>query len=279
MNQSASKWVVALLLVAFPLACLILTFYLIHSPPQLEEEETIVPRPAVVDRLPALADISHIPERKQTFIELLLPMIEWRNSQLLDRRQEIKSMLDQLANGQPLKKHQQERLQNLRLRFKVTEESYPETEAALSVLWRRVDIIPTDMVLAQAAAESGWGTSRFAVEANNIFGHWCFRQGCGLVPSRRPEGANAEVEKFATVNDALDAYYININTHRAYRELRRKRAQLREQSLPIAGEILVGELSRYSSRGQAYVEELRELIRYNDLVNAGVAKITETHEG
>lgn len=271
MNQSLSKWILALALTLFPLGCLVLTFLLINSQPRIDAEEiTTVPRPARISQLPELAEISHIPERKKIFIELLIPMIEWRNSLLLGWREDVLQMQTSLDQGESLTPTQRERLEMLRERFKVTEENYPTDEEALDILKLRVDIIPKGMVLAQAAAESGWGTSRFAVQANNIFGQWCYRQGCGLVPSNRREGAKHEVQKFATVNDAVDAYYRNINTHRAYRELRQKRAQLRKQDLPITGEVLVGELLRYSSRGEAYVEELRELISYNDLANAEI---------
>lgn len=271
MNQSLSKWILALALTLFPLGCLVLTFLLINSQPRIDAEEiTAVPRPARISQLPELAEISHIPERKKIFIELLIPMIEWRNSLLLGWREDVLQMQTSLDQGESLTPTQRERLEMLRERFKVTEENYPTDEEALDILKLRVDIIPKGMVLAQAAAESGWGTSRFAVQANNIFGQWCYRQGCGLVPSNRREGAKHEVQKFATVNDAVDAYYRNINTHRAYRELRQKRAQLRKQDLPITGEVLVGELLRYSSRGEAYVEELRELISYNDLANAEI---------
>lgn len=278
MNQNASKSLLALALVTFPVICLVLTFYLINTPPELDGDITTVPKPDRVGSLPDLAQISHIPERKQTFIELLLPMIEWRNSLLQGWRQEVIAMRDVLAEGGTLDSAQRQRLEMLRERFKVTEENYPDPEEAVSVLMLRVDVIPREMVLAQAAAESGWGTSRFAVQANNIFGQWCYRKGCGLVPGRRTEGAKHEVEKFDTVNDAMDAYYRNINTHRAYRELRQKRAQLRKQGQPLTGEVLVGELLRYSSRGQVYVEELRELIRYNDLTNAAVATADEAEE-
>lgn len=273
MNQSVSKWILALTLTLFPLGCLVLTFLLINSQPQIDEEEiTAVPRPARIHQLPDLAEISHIPDRKETFIEMLIPMIEWRNSLLLDWREEVLQMQASMAQGEALSQAQRQRLDMLRERFKVTEENYPTDEEALEILKLRVDIIPKAMVLAQAAAESGWGTSRFAVQANNIFGQWCFRKGCGLVPNNRREGAKHEVQKFATVNEAVDAYYRNINTHRAYRELRQKRAQLRKQDLPITGAVLVGELLRYSSRGEVYVEELRELIRYNELATAEVVE-------
>ncbi|MDQ2076493.1 glucosaminidase domain-containing protein [Marinimicrobium sp. ABcell2] len=274
MTQSAHKWVLASVLLAFPLFCLALTFYLMHNPPHFDPVEVTetTPQPPKLKALPPMAEISHIPERKETFINLLLPMIEWRNSEMSRKREELQAMQAAVTEGEELTPAQLRRLQALREHFRVTEENFPELDDALAALLLRVDIIPQEMVLAQAAAESGWGTSRFAVDANNLFGQWCYRQGCGLVPERRREGARHEVQKFSSVNEAVASYYRNINTHRAYRELRQKRASLREAGEPIRGELLVTQLQRYSSRGQAYVDELLELIRFNDLANVTVTQ-------
>lgn len=262
------------MLVVFPLFCLTLTFYLSHTPPRVAPpiEVTELPPPALIEALPALAEIQHIPERKRVFIDTLLPLIEWRNHQLLQIRNELVALHASALVETPLTTTQEQRLTQLRAEFSVTEEDVPDVEEALVTLLRRADALPQEMVLAQAAAESGWGTSRFAVEANNLFGQWCYRPGCGLIPQRRPEGARHEVQKFASVNDALDAYYRNINTHNAYRELRQQRATLRATGESIRGELLVPTLLRYSSRGQAYVDELLELIRFNDLANVTVTQ-------
>jgi len=129
----------------------------------------------------------------------------------------------------------------------------------------RVDTVPPSLALAQAAVESGWGTSRFAVQANNLFGQWCYEKGCGLVPSQRNSGANHEVAKFKNVSDAVYSYTRNINTHRAYKDLRMSRAALRADDETVTGHILAEGLLRYSERGEDYVHELQAVIRINKL--------------
>jgi len=273
MKNALSQWLVSLALVAFALGCLVLTLVLMQSPPQpiVEEDEDLdvpgVSEPETIKKLPDFAAISHIPDRKQAFYELLMPMVEWRNYQLSSIRTEIEEMLARLDDDQPLSAAQRRRLERMRVHFRVSEDNFPSTERALEALHSRADIIPPAMVVAQGAAESGWGTSRFAVEGNNIFGQWCYRKGCGLVPGARTDGMTHEVQIFDSVNDAVATYFRNINTNRAYRELRQKRDQLRARNQPITGTALVEGLHRYSSRGQAYIEELKELIRFNDLEN------------
>ena len=174
---------------------------------------------------------------------------------------------DTLAQEKALTEKQLIKLAKLRKRYHVTEKTYSESTRAIEILLLRADIIPQAMVLAQGALESGWGTSRFAVEANNLFGQWCYKKGCGLVPERRAADAAHEVQLFSSIEAALDAYYRNINTHNAYRELRQLRAALRAQDEQLTGMALVEGLSRYSARGMAYVEELRLVIRVNDFEN------------
>lgn len=271
MKQGVSQWLLGLILVAFPIGCLILTFALIHNPPQtMAEDEELdsaseLTPPDKVTQLPDFSSIEHIPDRKEAFYELLMPMIEWRNHQLSAMRETVLQMQEQLDLGENLSTEQQRRLEKLRVHFRVSEDNYSSAEEALEVLKIRVDVVPSAMVLAQGAAESGWGTSRFAVEGNNIFGQWCYRKGCGLVPGSRSEDMSHEVQIFETVNEAVATYFRNINTNRAYRELRQLRSELRAQDQPLTGTALVEGLQRYSSRGQAYIEELRELIRFNDL--------------
>jgi Bax protein len=134
------------------------------------------------------------------------------------------------------------------------------------LLLRRVDVIPPSLVLAQAANESAWGTSRFAQEGYNLFGQWCYQAGCGLVPDNRRPGDNHEVKSFASVEAAVDAYFQNLNTFPSYQYLRRIRQDLRLNELPIDGISLSEGLRSYSERGDEYIEELRRMIWYNDLL-------------
>ena len=128
----------------------------------------------------------------------------------------------------------------------------------------RVDTVPASLVLAQAANESAWGTSRFARRANNFFGVWCFTPGCGITPNRRDAGKTHEVRRYKSVQASVNHYIRMINTNNAYRELREIRAELRDENR-VNGLGLADGLLRYSERGPAYVRELKQMIRYNNL--------------
>lgn len=268
MKHGVTQWLSGLIFVAYAAGCLALTLFLAHHQPQPLEPAPEVPgisRPETVKTLPNFAQIEQVPERKRAFFGMLMPMVEWRNHQLRQMRADVQGMTKTLANEGELTGEQASKLEKLRIHFRVSEDNYPEAPQALEELKRRVDIIPDEMVLAQAAAESGWGTSRFARQANNLFGQWCYRKGCGLVPSARSAGASHEVQKFDSVNEALSTYFRNINTNRAYREVRQIREQQRANGQTPTGLAMVEGLHRYSSRGQAYIEELKELIHYNNL--------------
>jgi Bax protein len=138
-------------------------------------------------------------------------------------------------------------------------------KAVFNKLLLRVDEVPASLALAQAAMESAWGTSRFAVQANNLFGQWCYQEGCGLVPLRRNPGSKHEVAKFESVSDAIRSYLRNINTHRAYSGLREHRSGLLNQGNRVSGHLLAGNLIEYSELREAYVHEIQAIIRINKL--------------
>jgi Bax protein len=144
-------------------------------------------------------------------------------------------------------------------------EFVPTDNRAWDDLLRRVDAIPASLALAQSANESAWGTSRFAKDGSNFFGQWCYDAGCGLVPSKRNAGASHEVAVFDSPEESVASYLLNLNTNRAYTELRSIRASLRARNKEISGEALAAGLRKYSERGDAYVKELRSMIRYDDL--------------
>ncbi|NIP49271.1 MAG: flagellar biosynthesis protein FlgJ, partial [Phycisphaerae bacterium] len=142
-----------------------------------------------------------------------------------------------------------------------------------SLLLRRVDTLPPALVLAQAANESAWGTSRFARLGNNIFGEWTFKPGTGIVPEGRPEGATYEVRKFKSIYQSIRSYINNINRHNAYRNLRRIREKLRKSSKQVTGTALAKGLEKYSQRGEAYVKEIQLMIRQNNLERINTASL------
>ena len=129
-----------------------------------------------------------------------------------------------------------------------------------------MDVIPVSLVLAQAATESGWGTSRFAVQGNNLFGQWCYREGCGIVPKQRAGDASHEVRAFPTIEGSVNAYFANINSHHLYQNFRQIRAEMRQQQMTLDSTALAAGLKRYSERGMNYVEDILKIISQNSLV-------------
>jgi Bax protein len=145
-----------------------------------------------------------------------------------------------------------------------TEDTDLATEV-LPALQQRVDIVPRSLVLVQAAKESGWGTSRFALQGNNLFGQRCYSQGCGIAPAGLQPGAVFGVATFGSVNASVASYVRNLNTHPQYEEFRRQRRALRDAELALTGITLADSLVDYSERGEEYVAEIKALIRQNGL--------------
>lgn len=262
MKNKFSQWFLALTLVAYPIATVVLVMLLALHPVGggIDSDEL-----TSNTLLPDFSAIEQTPERKQLFLDTLRPLVEQKNALLLSSRERLLEIKKEYAENKTLGFLSTEQLARFRDDFNVTKEDYPSDNKAIDVLLLRVDTIPAAMVLAQAAIESGWGTSRFAEEANNLFGEWCYTKGCGLVPSRRAASAKHEVRKFDNIEEALNAYYHNINTHNAYRQLRDLRAKLRTNEQAYTGSALVTGLGKYSGRGPVYIAELRNVINANDL--------------
>ncbi len=226
---------------------------------------------------PDFKKIKSIKEKKQAFFNYLLPMIRHLNEITAIRRENLTRINNELKenkiifsskkNHHPtfyISKESSEYLNGLAKYYKVDIEKN-STQQKIDKLLFRIDKIPASMILAQAANESAWGTSRFATEANNYFGQWCFRKGCGIIPKQRGKGKYHEVAKFKSVYYSVRSYFRNINTHRAYRPLRNHRAKLRNGEKAITGLDMITHLSSYSSRGNSYVRELRNMIKSNKL--------------
>lgn len=214
-------------------------------------------------KIPKFKEISHIPDRKKAFFDYLTPAIEYQNQLIRERRKILKGIEIKVNNSEALSKAQKNYMNTMRERYRIAEET--TRPKAIALLLRRVDTLPVSMVLAQAANESGWGTSRFAREANNLFGQWCFSKGCGVVPSQRSKGQTHEVAKFSSIDKAIGAYFLNINSHPAYIKIRDIREKLRDQNKALSGHDMVAGLEKYSARGTEYIKELRSMIRTNKL--------------
>lgn len=209
--------------------------------------------------LPDFAEYRDTTEKKAAFFSFLYPRIVLANSRLLLARQYLLA----LTQKPSLSPNEQQWLGRLMDRLRVDGE--PGAADTMTELAHKLDAIPPSLILAQAANESAWGTSRFARDGNNLFGQWCFSRGCGLVPLNRLDGANHEVAAFESPYDSVTAYILNINRHPSYRELRQIRTQSRDKGQFATGAQLAQGLSRYSERGQDYVEEIRSMIHHNNL--------------
>ncbi|ABM02537.1 Mannosyl-glycoprotein endo-beta-N-acetylglucosamidase [Psychromonas ingrahamii 37] len=193
--------------------------------------------------------------KKSFFFRLMAPLILMANENILGEREIVK--YDSL-NSPELKK--------VALKYRLIKNKKNRITATMrNMLLNKVDILPPSLALAQAAEESGWGTSRFAKEGNAFFGQWDF-SGNGMKPKRQRKAlGNYGVARFDSPLASVEGYMLNINTNNAYKKLRRVRAQLRDKNQKITGLKLVGTLNKYSERGQAYTEGLRKMIRYNKL--------------
>lgn len=251
---------------AIGLLVLVLMVVLRGTGPSLPSQE-VLPEPPEPPEIPELPDFSayeDVNEKKQRFFDYLLPVIEHRNAWAREAREFLRLVQERMAEGTPLTDEEREIVAELGERYRVDVGETVES-GEIDKLLRRADEIPPSLVLAQAAAESAWGTSRFARMANNLFGQWCFTEGCGLVPQRRPSGASHEVKRFDSVLAAVDGYYRNLNSHPAYEEVRERRARARAEGRVPEGVDLAAGLEHYSERGQHYIDEIRSIIRFNDL--------------
>ncbi|MGM0450043.1 MAG: glucosaminidase domain-containing protein [Pseudomonadota bacterium] len=226
------------------------------------EEPELLERDSLPDwasaPLPDFSQYTIVTERKEAFFSYLFPRIALANLRI----EAARDYLEQLRKKESLSEEENEWLEAHASRLRVDTE---DREALFERLDRRMDIIPPSLMIAQAANESAWGTSRFATKGNNLFGQWCFNQGCGLVPQGRPDGMSHEVEVFDSPYQSVRSYMTNLNRHNAYKGLRERRETLRTQDEFPDGVTLAGGLEAYSERGQAYVHEIRGMINSNGL--------------
>jgi len=225
---------------------------------EVRSSRKAVPRLRLVMLPRDLPDIRDVRDRKGLFLLLALPLVLEANAHVAVERQRLLYVRDRLARGRHLPQGLKNWLGRLAARYKTPRDR-------IDLLLRRVDTVPPSLALAQAATESGWGTSRFAVRGNAIFGQWTTGGGRGMVPLERPEGETYKVRSFDRLIDSFSAYLLNLNTHRAYREFRKTRAELRSAGKPLDGAELAGELLAYSEKGEEYVDLLRGIIRRNRL--------------
>ncbi|SFV89243.1 BAX protein [hydrothermal vent metagenome] len=198
-------------------------------------------------KTPNFEKMKDIKQMKIAFFNYLSPLVEAENNKIRATRLLIEN--DQLSQSQ----------------MKKLAKKYRLKKADKATLLTLVDIIPTSLVLAQAAIESNWGRSRFAKHWHNYFGIWCFSKGCGVVPKRRDKGAEHEIMNFSSTHQSIRYYLLNLNRNHHYQLLRKIRTHKRKRNLKLTGKSLSEGLDKYSAIGHEYIELVQSIIRQNQL--------------
>jgi Bax protein len=217
-----------------------------------------------------------VSSKKEIFYRLMLPLIMHANAMVMDRRAKLQTFQATLNGGQPLAAADLDSLRELAIILRILdteraeglEDNSPELLNIIDLALYKLDVIPAGLVLGQAAYESGYGTSRFAVEGNALFGQWTYG-GKGLVPEQqRTELGDHRIASYDWPFDSVRGYFINLSSHPAYEEFRRLRAARRAAGEELTSMELADGLIAYSERGQEYVDTLKGIMRVNKLTIA-----------
>ena len=211
-----------------------------------------------------LDEIQSVKLKKETFIKIVLPLIVAENEKILDDRYKLNKITSR-------KKTTDEEKQWLRQKFL----EYKVKKGNVEELKTKMDIIPASIALAQAAKESGWGTSRFALEGNAIFGQWTWN-GQGIAPLDRDKSKNHKILKFPILRASVKAYKKNLNTHKSYTKFRLMRKDLREKNKKITGLTLTKTLDNYAQTGNEYTKILEQIITQNRLMDFELVRLTNS---
>ena len=213
-------------------------------------------KPVYLSKLPKdLKKIKSTQKKKDTFIKIVMPLILDENSKILDDRKKLFKILGKQSNTRGEKVW-------LKRRFK----DYQIEKEDIAELKLRMDVIPTSLAIAQAAKESGWGTSRFALEGNAMFGQWTWGKD-GIEPKDKKTNQDHKILKFPMLRSSVKAYMTNLNTHRGYKQFRDVRAELRRKNKKMSGLELVNYLHNYAQTGSEYVKVLEKIIKQNELTD------------
>jgi Bax protein len=219
-------------------------------------------KPVALTLLPQeIKMIENSKKRKEFFIQIVLPLIIEENNNIKLDRKTLFTIINKSNNSGSEKEW-------LERKYK----QYGVKSKDLSTLKIRMDEIPVSLAIAQAAKETGWGTSRFALEGNALFGQWTW-SGEGLKPKEAKEGESHKVMKFNILQASVRAYQRNINTHSTYKDFRKARAKLRDSNKPLDSIELSKYLNKYAETGNQYVEVLQKIIKQNKLQDFDDAKL------
>ena len=200
-----------------------------------------------------IKQIENSKKRKNLFIQIILPLVLEENNLILLDRKRLFSILNKNNNSK-------KEINWLNIKFK----QYGVLNKDIPTLKVRMDIIPVSLAIAQAAKETGWGTSRFALEGNALFGQWTW-SGDGIKPAGAESDAKHKVMKFKVLKASVRAYQRNLNTHSSYKKFRQLRAQLRDDSEKLDSLLLADQLDNYAETGDEYTKILKQIINQNSL--------------
>jgi len=219
-------------------------------------------KPVALTLLPnEIKKIENSKKRKEFFIQIVLPLILKENNNIRLDRKRLFNIINKSSNTAVEKKW---------LRKKYKQYGIPSND--LSILKVRMDEIPVSLAIAQAAKETGWGTSRFAQEGNALFGQWTW-SGEGLKPKDADKSQGHKVMRFNVLQASVRAYQRNLNTHKSYKKFRIARAELRDKGEALDSLILAKYLNSYAETGNQYVEVLKKIIKQNNLKDFDDAKL------
>ena len=222
-------------------------------------------KPIYLTKLPKdLKTLGDTKTKRELFIKIVLPLILYENEKIIDDRKRLFKILGKNFNSPGEKVWLNRRFKE----YKIADKDFAE-------LKMRIDIIPVSIALAQAANESGWGTSRFALEGNALFGQWTWSKK-GITPKNKDPDQNHKILQFQILKASVAAYKNNLNTHNAYKEFREVRAQLRQEGKQITGLDLTQYIKNYAAIGVKYVAIIEDIIVRNSLTDFDNANLLPT---
>lgn len=235
---------------------------------QVVAGENPVPRVFLASVPTDLDKVREAEKRVTLFIQMVLPLVLEANEDMEADRVRLAELTARRKRG--------ERLDAIdRLWLTVLAERYEVDRDNLGALMEMVDVVPPSLAIAQAAIESGWGTSKFVREGNALFGQWTTSEWGGMIPTDRKEGATHKIRTFDSLSESVRSYMHNLNTHPAYKGFRKARAAMRARNEPVDGHKLAAELIRYSERGLDYVADLRSLMNDGGLRKLDTLRLRE----
>ena len=225
--------------------------------------KTKIVKPIRLSLLPTeIKKIENTKKKKNLFIQIILPLILEENNRIKLDRKKLFTILNKNMNSDSEKKWLKSKFQQ-----------YGVINNDLSTLKVRMDIVPVSLAIAQAAKETGWGTSRFAIEGNALFGQWTW-SGEGIKPAGvDPEDSNHKVMKFKVLKASVRAYQRNLNTHGSYRQFRSARANMRDNDDDLDSLLLADYLDKYAATGKEYTKIIKQIIKQNNLQDFDKVKL------